>query len=124
MGKHHHIAGGAPALPLALLAQAIPMLSRNDLEVLTERLIEVLDDMDGDTDIGPDGDELDGTAGEDDFFPHSHRWLEHAGCPVADPDMAVDDECCDDFDQDLEPEEENVAEYGVDQTATWKGGTH
>lgn len=29
--------GGASALPLALLAQAIPMLSRYDLESLAER---------------------------------------------------------------------------------------
>lgn len=34
------------ALPLALLAQAIPMLSRNDLEALTERLIDRLDLID------------------------------------------------------------------------------
>ena len=35
--------GGASALPLTLLAQAIPRLSRNDLERLAERLIDELD---------------------------------------------------------------------------------
>ena len=44
------IAGRASALPLALLAQAIPMLFRHDLETLTERLIDTLDQIDGDPD--------------------------------------------------------------------------
>ncbi|MEZ5688774.1 MAG: hypothetical protein R3E21_08355 [Caenibius sp.] len=49
-----HNTGGAQALPTALLAQAIPMLTRHDLEALTERLIDVLDSMDGDCDIEDD----------------------------------------------------------------------
>lgn len=44
------IAGRASALPLALLSQAIPHLSRHDLEDLTERLIDRLDQIDGDPD--------------------------------------------------------------------------
>lgn len=117
MGQHHHLAGGATALPLALLAQAIPMLSRNDLEALTERLIDYLDDMDGDTDLSPNGDELDGSLGEDDFCGHNGNVLAFPGCPLSDPDMAVDDEDCDDIDQDHEPEHDQVAEYEIDQTA-------
>lgn len=43
--------GSSAALPLALIGQAIPMLSRHDLEALTERLIDRLDQVDGDPDI-------------------------------------------------------------------------
>jgi hypothetical protein len=43
--------GSAQALPLSLIGQAIPMLSRHDLERLTERLIDHLDALDGDPDI-------------------------------------------------------------------------
>lgn len=68
--------GGPAGLPLSLIAQAIPRLTRNDLEALTERLIEHLDDQDGDQDLEPD-----------------------------DEDSAVDDEPCDEADQDREPED-------------------
>lgn len=47
-------AGRASALPLNLIAQAVPMLSRNDLEALTERLIDRLDEIDGDSDLEDD----------------------------------------------------------------------
>jgi hypothetical protein len=43
-----------PQLPLDLIAQALPRLSRNDLEALTERLIDVLDSIDGDPDTEED----------------------------------------------------------------------
>lgn len=42
------------AMPLTLIAQAVPMLSRSDLEALTERLIEQLDQIDGDPDLEED----------------------------------------------------------------------
>lgn len=54
-------------LPLDLIAQAIPKLTRHDLEGLTERLIDLLDQLDGDIDVECNGDELDGSLGEDDF---------------------------------------------------------
>ena len=50
-----------------------------------EGLIAFLDDLGGDPDIESNGDELDGTAGEDDFYPHSN-WLAQPGCPISDPD--------------------------------------
>lgn len=71
--------GGAQALPLHLIAQAIPRLTRNELEAVTERLIEHLDTLDPDPDVEPNGDELDGTVGEDDFYPHSYRWKAEPG---------------------------------------------
>ena len=43
--------GGATALPLALIAQAVPLLSRHELESLTERLIDRLDELQGDVDL-------------------------------------------------------------------------
>lgn len=38
--------GGGQPLPTALLAQAVPMLTRHELEALTERLIDALDSID------------------------------------------------------------------------------
>ena len=62
MSSANMIAGRASALPLALLAQAIPMLSRHELESLTERLIDTLDQIDTDADA-----EDDDPSEEDDF---------------------------------------------------------
>uniref|UniRef100_UPI0035CA680C hypothetical protein n=1 Tax=uncultured Sphingomonas sp. TaxID=158754 RepID=UPI0035CA680C len=73
-----------------LLAR-IPSLPRAALERVAQMLIDHLDEIDGDPDREYDGDELDGTAGEDDFYPHSN-WLDAPGCPIADPDSAVDDQ--------------------------------
>lgn len=82
----HYPTGGAPVLPLDLLAQSIPMLTRNDLEALTERLIDVLDGMDGDCDLE------DGTDAEDDFSlsPYAAECASgELGCPIADPDFCA-----------------------------------
>lgn len=38
-------------LPIGLISQAIPKLTRHELEAVTERLIERLDEMDGDCDV-------------------------------------------------------------------------
>jgi hypothetical protein len=46
--------GRTPALPLALIAQAVPKLTRHDLEALTERLIDRLDELDPDPDFEDD----------------------------------------------------------------------
>ena len=55
MGTHRHIErGGASVLPLNLLAQAIPMLTRAELASLTERLIDRLDLIDPDPDAEDD----------------------------------------------------------------------
>ncbi|WP_143146816.1 hypothetical protein [Novosphingobium sp. NDB2Meth1] len=72
-----------------MLAQAIPMLSRCDLEALTERLIDRLDEIDGDPDLEatderePNGDEMDIA------WPESGALLQHTGNlvdPVTDYD--------------------------------------
>ncbi len=68
------------------------MLSRHELAALTERLIEALDSMEGDHDLEPNGDELDGSTAEDDYgaSTNMHIWG-HADCPIADPDQACVD---------------------------------
>ncbi len=67
MATNPNAGGGAPALPLNLLAQAVPMLTRHELAALTERLIERLDLLDGDPDQEDDDpDEEDDPAGQSD----------------------------------------------------------
>jgi len=51
MRQHHHIRRGVKALPLDLIAQAIPMLSRHELAALADRLIDAIDSADGDCDL-------------------------------------------------------------------------
>ena len=52
---------------LAVALAVIPTLPRPLLDRLTARMIERLDELAGDTDVEPNGDELDGTLGEDEF---------------------------------------------------------
>lgn len=47
--------GRASPLPLDLIARAIPKLTRYELAAVTERLIERLDEIDGDDDAEHDG---------------------------------------------------------------------
>ncbi|MAM37254.1 MAG: hypothetical protein CL949_01820 [Erythrobacter sp.] len=63
----------------------IPSLPRQALARLVQRAIDHMDDMDGDPDLGPDSDELDGNIAEDDFHHQNANWMGHAGCPVSDP---------------------------------------
>ncbi|MBP6379174.1 MAG: hypothetical protein KA312_02020 [Sphingorhabdus sp.] len=51
MSARQNIREGRKALPLHLIAQAVPMLTRFELAAITERLIERLDELDGDTDL-------------------------------------------------------------------------
>lgn len=108
--------GRASAFPLNLIAQALPRLTRHELEAVTERLIEYLDTLDPDPDVEPNGDELDGSLGEDDFHPQNEDWKAEPGCPISDPDFAVDDQGCDDPFEDREPEDRAVPIFGIDQT--------
>lgn len=63
----------------------IPSMPRPALARLVQQAIDRMDDLDGDPDLGPNGDELDGSMGEDDFHPQNADWRGYAGCPVADP---------------------------------------
>lgn len=70
----------------AMLFAAIPSLPRAELSRLTERMIDRMDEIDGDADAEVNGDELDGSAAEDDFHPQAANWLGFPG----DPDDAED----------------------------------
>lgn len=58
---------GLRPLPLSLLSQSIPMLSRGELEDVIERLIDELDRRDGDTECEPEQDFCE--AGDDGCAP-------------------------------------------------------
>jgi hypothetical protein len=109
--------GGPTGLPLSLIAQAIPKLTRHDLEALTERLIDYLDEQDSDPDIEPNGDELDGSNAEDDYGHTCNSGIySHPGCPIADPDTACDDYGCD-GETDTEVDDAvTFLRFGMDQT--------
>lgn len=96
-------------------AEALRGFDREKIGSTIEALIAILDEADGDLDIEPDGDELDGNNAEDDFRPHS-LLMHGPGCPISDPDLAIDDGPCDDIDQDREPEEELTPDWPIDQT--------
>lgn len=72
--------------PAAIFA-AIPSLPRPYLARLTERMIDRLDEIDGDPDLEAYGDELDGSLAEDDFHYQNANWLGYPG----DPDDAEDE---------------------------------
>lgn len=76
---------GRGAIPADIALSLIPSLPRPMLERLAQSIIDRLDDMDGDTDVEPNGDELDGNRSEDDFMDHGGEWVQEAGCPIADP---------------------------------------
>lgn len=88
---------------------------REQLAGAVEQLVAIIDLLDGDADDGnANGDELDGSNAEDDWWPHALA-LAGPGCPIADPDKAVDDEG--------EPDNQRSGafsdvppEYGEDQT--------
>lgn len=71
---------------LAPMLRVIPSLSRPVLARLTERLLERLDEIDGDNDVELNGDETDhcGTM-EDEFYDHPRDNHANPGCPLSDP---------------------------------------
>jgi hypothetical protein len=82
-----HLQGGAPAspaLPLDVILSAIPSFPRPVLARLTARLIDHMDQLDGDPDLEPNGDELDGSLVEDEagIFLSDYRG---PGCIISDP---------------------------------------
>lgn len=81
---------GPPAPPCG--SDRLILIRRSVLSALIEHevdaippAIEALDGADGDVDVEPNGDEMDGDASEDDFMDHNY---DGPGCPVADPDAA------------------------------------
>jgi hypothetical protein len=82
---HIRIGRGSSRIPADVALSLIPSLPRPLLERLAQSIIDRLDDMDGDTDVEPNGDELDGNQSEDDFMDHGGGWEREPGCPIADP---------------------------------------
>ncbi len=114
--------------PLDVLLSALPSLPRPLLARLTTRLIERLDEIDGDPDFQQaDGDELDFNAAEDDFCDHS-GWKAEAGGPLSDPGEDDDPGGGNIEDEGEAAESEDsghVGDYLTDQrTLSWRYGTH
>lgn len=77
--------GAAATLPLDLILDAIPSLPRSLLARMVQRMIDRIDEMDGDTDVEANGDEGDYTGSEDDCDPVRSYGIDMgAGCPIAD----------------------------------------
>lgn len=86
--------GSAAPIRSEALLRALPGLPRDLLEQLVETAIERLDAADGDTDAELNGDEADGTGGEDDFIDRGQGFVgvwSGPGCPVSDPGAAEHD---------------------------------
>lgn len=91
--------GGASAspVPLDLLLTYLPSLPRPILSRLTARMIDRLDELDGDPDLEEDNEDRAQDESEPDFRK-VRRWRRNQsgpGCPISDPDYAVDDVACD-----------------------------
>ena len=78
--------GAVQGLPLNVLLSAIPSLPRPMLDRLVTRAIERMDEIDGDPDLEPNGDEIDGTNAEDEalYAPHGLPLAYGPGCPISD----------------------------------------
>lgn len=87
--------------PLALLSQALPRLTRHQLESVVELLIDRLDAMAPDADLELNGDETDFNGAEDDYQTGCEGGFSFPGCPISDPpeddledwDCSADDGC-------------------------------
>jgi hypothetical protein len=67
------------------IEQILSRFDRAQLEGFISVAIELLDIADGDLDVEPNGDELDGDMSEDDFCWQNANWIGAPGCPVSDP---------------------------------------
>lgn len=104
-----------PASLSAALAM-IPSLPRPVLSRLVIRMIQRIDDIDGDPDFQQsDGDELDFNDAEDDFCNHS-GWGSEAGCPIADPGEEGDHGGGDVGDEGEAEDGRLFPVYGIDQS--------
>lgn len=74
------------ATPQEAVLTLLGSLDRAATEHLIECALAKLDAADGDPDVELNGDELDGEASEDDFWPHrQHAIANGPGCPISDP---------------------------------------
>jgi hypothetical protein len=74
----------------AATPEAVAHLPRNAVHAMIDRLIGWLDEQDGDPDLEANGDELDGTAAEDEPGAELSAWHRSGpGCPITDPDLCL-----------------------------------
>jgi hypothetical protein len=99
--------------PPAAITRVLSRFGRNQLAGFIAVAIDLLDLADRDPDIEEDD-------AEDSFAP-SLIALQLAGngpgCTIGDPDLAVDDQGCDDLNDDREHDDVHCIDYGMDQTA-------
>lgn len=90
MASRPHTGGSASALPFALLAQAVPMLTRHELADFVESLIDKLDALSSDPDLE------NATDLEDDFAlsPNAVGYDTGPGCQASDTGEPHDEDCC------------------------------
>ena len=96
---------GFAQVPPAAVTRVLASFDRQQLEGFVAVALDLMDLDDGDPDLEVNGDELDGTNAEDEVGNNHFNYGLGPGCPISDPDSAVDDRPCDDPYQDLEPEE-------------------
>lgn len=82
MANPMHPQSSGRGVELKAALSVIPTLPRAVLARLVARAIERLDEIDGDPDLEPNGDEEDGSAAEDDFM---YQGGHGPGCDIADP---------------------------------------
>ena len=111
--------GAMPAMPA--VSRILARYDRSKVEAFVSVAIDLLDVLDGDSDLEPSGDEQDGSFAEDEEAARLARAGDGPGCIVADPDAAVDDGGCDDINDDREQEEPLYPVYGIDQTKAPEG---
>jgi hypothetical protein len=82
-----------PAVPLDLFLSTLPSYPRPVLARLTARLIDHLDEVDGDPDLEEDNEDCGHDEGEPDFRkrPRHRRNFSGPGCNISDPDYGAED---------------------------------
>jgi hypothetical protein len=95
MAKHAHNTGAPrrapliPTPPAAIMAAMLNRHSEREIADAMEIMVDLLDMMHGDTDLEPNGDELDGDSRSEDSFEFHGGY--GPGCPIADEDYERDD---------------------------------
>lgn len=107
--------------PMPAVVRILSQFERPQLAGFIEVAISLLDTLDGDPDVEANGDEIDGTNGEDEAFygTGGNAWAgpSGAGCPISDPGGTP-----------LDPGEADQSEgahclhYGIDQTQALRPG--
>lgn len=84
-------------------------VDREEIAAAAAALVDLLDAIDGDSDVELNGDELDASRAEDDFIEYGQTGT--PGCPIADPGIADDGGL-----QDAHSVDSGALQYGIDQT--------